>query len=84
MVKTNGPLKRCVAAVAKGLVAGVLTGAEKFPAIAVCRPFQGRKFCSLMAAIAEGLFFGLTAGAPPVVFSGFNCDRNWLMSGNNG
>src|SRR5262245_64630368 len=54
----------------------MLAGAEEFAGRGIGRPFDGREFAALVAAVAEGLVLGTPAGAPPVILAGLDGDRD--------
>jgi hypothetical protein len=69
-------------AIAEGRVSGVFAGAQEGFFGFSCSKFQGHKFSAFVAAIAEGLVFGVTTGAPEIILAGFNIDRKGQFSRN--
>jgi hypothetical protein len=71
------------------LVAAVAVG-RSFGQFALAEPgftrffrFEAKRLeaCVLVRAIAEGLIGGFATGAPPILFSSFKFDSNWLFGG---
>ena len=61
-------------AVAKGLLAAVLTAAEEDPLAGLGRVFDGCDAGVFVAAVAKWLFAALAAGAPEIAFARLNFD----------
>ncbi len=72
-------LQFVMAAIAKRLAVCLLATAESLFAVHFGGPFDRRKLCALVAAIAEWLIGGFPAGAPEIAFPGFDSYGKWFL-----